>query len=219
MPDAQEIRAVGFLDLAGYTSLTDVHGDEAAADVVERFCAVVQESLAPGDVLVKSIGDAVLVHAADEDGLAELSARVCARLDAEPAFPVLRVGLHCGPVVLRAGDVFGGTVNLAARVAAQAQGGQVLATASYADGLAAGRWPTRHLGPTHIKGLPAKVDVVELEICRHPEDGPVDPVCGMALTLGASIRVALDGDEVAFCSRDCLVRWVAGLEDQRDTAR
>lgn len=207
----QVVRAVGFLDLAGYTSLTDVHGDEAAADVVDRFCAVVRDALGEQDVLVKSIGDAVLVHSVDAEALAGLSARVCATLDTEPAFPVLRVGLHAGPVVLRGGDVFGGTVNLAARVAAQAHGGQVLATASFAAALS-GRWAVSPVGALTLKGLPQAVDVVAVELCPHPESRPVDPVCGMAFTRGAApATVLLDGEEVVFCSRDCLRRWAAAL--------
>ncbi|TAL26655.1 MAG: adenylate/guanylate cyclase domain-containing protein [Frankiales bacterium] len=208
----QLVRAVGFLDLAMYTSLTDVHGDEAAADVVDRFCAVVRDALGNDDVLVKSIGDAVLVHSADPDALAALAARVCVRLDAEPAFPVLRVGLHVGPVLLRAGDIFGGTVNIAARVAAQAHGGQVLATAAFADDLVDDRWPRSPLGAVQFKGLPDAVDVVELELCPHPEQRQIDPACGMAVAAGAAAAtVRLEGEEIAFCSRDCLVRWAAGL--------
>lgn len=205
------VRAVGFLDLAGYTSLTDVHGDDAAVEVVQRFCGIVREELGAEDVLVKSIGDAVLVHTGSAPTLAALSARVCARLDAEPAFPVLRVGLHAGPVVLRDGDVFGATVNLAARIAAQARGGQVLSTASFAAELGTDRWPARPLGPQELKGLPAPVDVVELELCPHPEDRPVDPVCGMALGHGSAATVLLDGQRIGFCSRACLRRWAEGL--------
>ena len=212
MPDGRPVRAVGFLDLAGYTSLTEVHGDDAAVDVVSRFCGVVRASLACGDVLVKSIGDAVLVHAPDPTALAALSARVCTTLDAEPAFPVLRVGLHAGPVVLHEGDVLGGTVNLAARVAAQAAGGQVLATAAFADALPAGSWLQQRLGYYELKGLSAPVELVELALCPHPDDRTVDPVCGMALTDGSAVlRVQVDGVQVSFCSRACLRRWAAAL--------
>lgn len=208
----QDARAVGFLDLAGYTALTDVHGDDAAADVVERFCAVVRASLTDQDVLAKSIGDAVLVHSTGPDALAALAARVCTRLDAEPAFPVLRVGLHAGPVVLRGGDLFGGTVNLAARIAAQARGAQVLATAEFADGLTEGRWTATALGALELKGLPDPVDVVELVLCAHPQERPVDPVCGMAVARASvAATIVLEGVEVVFCSRECLRRWAAAL--------
>ena len=111
---SEPIRAVGFLDLAGYTALTDVHGDQAAVDSVEHFCTVVRASLGHDDVLVKSIGDAVLVHSPTAGALALLAARVCRALDEHDAFPVLRIGLHLGPVIVRDGDLFGGTVNIAA---------------------------------------------------------------------------------------------------------
>ena len=212
MPDDDSTMcAVGFLDLAGYTSLTEVHGDQTAVEVVERFCAVVRASLARDDVLVKSIGDAVLVLSPDAPALAALSARVCAALDTEAAFPVLRVGLHAGPVVRRDGDVFGGTVNVAARIAAQAGGGQVLATASFAAALPGARWPVRRLGARELKGLLEPVELVELELCPHPQDRPVDPVCGMALGDEAAATVLVEGQRTDFCSRDCLRRWVSGL--------
>ena len=127
--------------------------------------------------------------------------------------PVLRVGLHAGPVVLRGGDVFGSTVNIAARVAAQARGSQVLATPTFAGGLTGGRWAASPLGALQLKGLPDPVEVMQLELCPHPEQRPVDPVCGMAVTRGAAAAtvVVTDDLEVVFCSRDCLRRWVAAL--------
>lgn len=213
MPDeGRTSRAVGFLDLAGYTSLTDVHGDATAVEVVARFCDVVRDALGPGDRLVKSIGDAVLVHSQDPAMLASLSARICATLDAEPAFPVLRVGLHAGPVVLVDGDVFGGTVNVAARLAAQARGGQVLASRTFSEALPAGRWPTTSLGDLPLKGLSDPVAVVELELCPHPGQRLVDPVCGMAVDgEAAAATVTLGREQVVFCSVACLVRWATSL--------
>ena len=203
----QPVRAVGFLDLAGYTALTEVHGDQAAVDVVETFCDLVRASLSDGDVLVKSIGDAVLLLSPEAAALAELAGRVCAAVDAEPAFPVLRTGLHVGPVVLRRFDVFGGTVNVAARVAAQASGGQVLATRSFAEALGPSRWPVRHLGPRALKGLSAAVDVVELDLCPSPAGRAVDPVCGMSLLTGEGIEVAHARGPVRFCGPSCAARW------------
>ena len=205
-------RAVGFLDLAGYTSLTDVHGDDAAVEVVDRFCAVVRGCLGDGDVLVKSIGDAVLVHSSDAPALTSLSARICATLDSEAAFPILRVGLHNGPVVLRDDDVLGATVNVAARITAQAKGGQVLASSGFASSLAPDAWQVRPLGPFRLKGLTEPVDLVELELCPHPQDRPVDPVCGMALSATVAARLELDGRQWSFCSQQCLRRWTAALD-------
>lgn len=201
--------AVGFLDLAGYTTLTAVHGDDSAADVAERFAALVRAALGPGDELVKSIGDGALVVSPSADALAGLAERVCRALDVEPAFPVLRVGLHAGPVVRRGGDVYGGTVNTAARVAALAAGGQVLATDALVRRLGVPR-ASRPLGPVALKGLPEAVVLHDLDLCPVPHERLVDPVCGMAVMPVAVVgQLRVDGQSIVFCSTGCVSRYLA----------
>lgn len=201
--------AVGFFDLAGYSTMTVVHGDESAADVAERFSALVRSALGDGDELIKSIGDGALVVSETATNLAALAHRVCAALDAEPAFPVMRVGLHAGALVRRGGDIFGATVNTAARVAALAAGGQVLATESFVGELA-GAYPTRGLGPVQLRGLPAPVDLHDLELCPVPHERLVDPVCGMAVLPSARVgQVYDDTGPVVFCSKACMRRYLA----------
>ena len=212
-PDRPTI-AVGFFDLAGYTTLTAVHGDDSAADVAERFCALVRGALTEGDELIKSIGDGVLVVSTSAAGLAALAHGVCAALDAEPAFPVLRVGLHLGPVVRRSGDVFGGTVNAAARVAALAAGGQVLASDALVAQLA-GSYRTRPLGPVVLRGLPEPVVLHDLELCPAPHERLLDLVCGMALLPGAVIGQLRNEDGmVVFCSAGCLQQYLSSAPAQ-----
>lgn len=57
--------AVSFADLAGFTALTEAHGDVIAADIAERFVAVAESVMDTGDRLVKAIGDAVLLTSVD----------------------------------------------------------------------------------------------------------------------------------------------------------
>ena len=65
-PVADEINAaVTFADLAGFTALTEAHGDIVAADIAERFVAVAESIMGTGDRLVKAIGDAVLITSDD----------------------------------------------------------------------------------------------------------------------------------------------------------
>lgn len=201
--------AVAFFDLAGYTTMTLVHGDESAADIAERFSALVKAALDTDDELIKSIGDGALVVSATATGLAALAHRVCAALDAEPAFPVLRVGLHSGALVRRADDVFGAAVNTAARVAALAAGGQVLATDCFVSDLG-GAYPLRDLGPVQLRGLPEPVVLHEIELCPSPHQRMVDPVCGMAVLPSARAgQVNDDNGLVVFCSKACMRRYLA----------
>lgn len=203
-------RTIAFVDLAGFTALTDVHGDEDAADVAARFCQLARDSLGPGDRLVKSIGDAVMLESPGPSEAVALVGRLCAATDAEPAFLVVRTGVHHGPVIERDGDVFGATVNLASRVAAQAGGGQVLATAVVAEAAHAAGVVVRPLGPVMLRSIPEPVDLYELEPCPPPRQRAVDPVCHMAVDRTAAPgRLRHRGHEHWFCSLACAAAFAA----------
>jgi adenylate cyclase len=121
----------------------------------------------------------------------------------------MRVGLHVGPVVRRAGDVFGATVNLAARVAALADGGQVLATDALVSQLGGG-YGTRPLGPVALRGIAGPVVLHDVELCPAPHTRQVDPVCGMAVLPSAVVGQLRSGEQtLVFCSRERLARYVA----------
>ena len=125
--------AVVFADLDGFTALTEVHGDLDAAEVATGFADLARGALEPGARLVKTLGDAVMITAKDVDEALQTALNVVAAVDRVDDYPTVSAGVHAGPVVERAGDVFGATVNLAARVAAHAAPGQVLCTKAVAD--------------------------------------------------------------------------------------
>jgi adenylate cyclase len=118
-----------FADMVGFTAFTAEHGDEAAADLAIAFCHEVSRLAAEhGAETVKAIGDAVMVRAADAHDAVKFAAAVLDHLSGHRGFPPIRIGMHTGPAVERAGDWFGATVNLAARVAGAAAGGEALVT-------------------------------------------------------------------------------------------
>lgn len=85
------------VDLAGYTALTETHGDEHAAELATTFTALARDSLGSGDRLIKPIGDAVLLTAPDPDaGISLVDRLLSASADLE-GFPLARAGLHHGP--------------------------------------------------------------------------------------------------------------------------
>ena len=127
------IPAMSFLDLAGYTRLTEERGDRAAAALAERLAVLVDRSSREhGGVPVKWLGDGVMVHSREPAG-AVLSALELVEQLPEAGLPPAHVGVAAGPVVVQGGDYFGRTVNLAARIAAHAGAGQVLVSQSVAD--------------------------------------------------------------------------------------
>jgi class 3 adenylate cyclase len=199
-------RTVAFVlaDLAGYVALTEAHGNAGAAEVIERFVAVTHASLAPGARLVERTGDQVVVAADDPRAALETALRLTAGAAREPLFPLIRVAVHAGPVLERAGAYFGAALNIAARVAAHAQPGQILCTDALAGtGRELPGVEVRPLGPVALRHVVEPVALFELT--TGPATPPaIDLVCFMQLapeSAAASVRL---GDVVYyFCSESC----------------
>jgi YHS domain-containing protein len=114
-------------------------------------------------------------------------------------------------VLYREGDYVGGTVNLAARVAAEATRGQLLVTAAV-RGSASGldEIAFAPLGRREMRGISEPVELFEVRLAGADVHREVDPVCGMALSpseVGAEL--SMGGVRYAFCSEACLQRFVA----------
>ena len=143
---AQRPPAICFLDLTGYTRMTDERGDEAAADLAAQLARLVQRtSSRHGGKPVKWLGDGVMFH------FPRPAAGVLAALEmvagaSEAGLPPAHVGLHAGPVLFQGGDYFGRTVNVAARIADYARQGEVLVSQEVVD--ASGEGETR--GRLHV---------------------------------------------------------------------
>jgi adenylate cyclase len=118
VPSRLEVRpAVVFVDLTGFTQMTEERGDDVAAEVAMRLGEVALETVAGrGGRIVKLLGDGVLVRFDDATAAAECALDLLVALP-RAGLPTAHAGLAAGPLIIREGDVFGRTVNLAARVA------------------------------------------------------------------------------------------------------
>ena len=141
--------AIAFADLAGYTRLTEEIGEEEALELVERFVDLVSASLPDDARVIKTIGDEAMVVGADARGLADWAVGFQALATERPR---PRIGLHCGHALYRDGDYYGRAVNLAARVAARAAGGEVLVTREVRDAAGA-NLAFSHIGQVKLKGF------------------------------------------------------------------
>lgn len=156
--------AICFLDLSGYTRLTEERGDAAAADLAGRLSRLVQRTSGQhGGKPIKWLGDGVMFHFR-EPGPGVVAALEMVEGAREADLPPAHVGLHAGPVLFQEGDYFGRTVNVAARIADYARQGEVLVSDEV---VAASKVPgVRYepIGPVELKGL---TEAVSLHVARR----------------------------------------------------
>ena len=164
--------AILFADISGSTRLYEILGDVAArtkvADCLEMLRSVVERYKG---IVIKTIGDEIMctfptaedaataaceMHEILEDDVTEQTA-------AGPISLTIRVGMHFGPAILESGDVFGGAVNVAARMASMAKGGQIITTQNAIDEMSAiMRASTRFIDRAPVKGKKETIDIFEV---------------------------------------------------------
>ena len=203
-----------FIDIAGFTALTETHGASTAADLVERFVAIAEDALQRQGSIVDRAGDALFVITPQPDQAVGFVSRLVARALGEADFPMLRAGLHFGEAIKRADSYFGPDVNLAARVSAKATGGQVLATDRVAKvartqfGIA-----VSSMGLVALRNIVKPVELFSLALSPEQESVVIDPVCRMRVSPAAAPGRLRFGDrDFWFCSLDCASRFAATPE-------
>jgi adenylate cyclase len=145
--------AICFVDLAGYTQLTEERGDEVAAHVAGRLAALVNDiSRSRGGRPVRWLGDGGMFYFR-ESGTAVIAGLDVVERAPAADLPPAHVGIHTGPVISQDGDVYGRTVNLAARIAAYARAGQVVVSEETAHRSGDERLRLEPLGAVSLKGV------------------------------------------------------------------
>jgi adenylate cyclase len=143
--------AICFVDLTGYTRLTEERGDRFAADVAAQLASLVKDiARRRGGSSIRWLGDGGMFHFRDPAAAVEAGLDM---VEQAPAIglPPAHIGIHAGPVIFQDGDVYGRTVNLASRLASVAQAGEVVVSedvAQWADGFS-----YQDIGPVTLKGV------------------------------------------------------------------
>lgn len=154
--------AMCFLDITGYTRLTQERGDEAAASLAGTLSRVVQRaSVQHGGRAVKWLGDGVMFHFPDP-GPGVVAALDMVEGVADAGLPPAHVGLHAGPIIFQEGDYYGQTVNIASRIAEYARPGEVLVSQAVVDTAAASKGlgtTFTQIGPVELKGVAGAMDL------------------------------------------------------------
>ena len=164
--------AILFADISGSTRLYEILGDVAArtkvADCLEMLRSVVERYKG---IVIKTIGDEIMCTFPTAEGAATAACEMHEILEddateqtaAGPISLTIRVGMHFGPAILESGDVFGDAVNVAARMASMAKGGQIITTQNAIDEMSAiMRASTRFIDRAPVKGKKETIDIFEV---------------------------------------------------------
>jgi class 3 adenylate cyclase/YHS domain-containing protein len=214
---AKNQQQIAFLiaDLSGYTALTEAHGDLSAAQVVERYGEIVLSALSAETELVERVGDEVLIASPIVERVIETAVSLRAKIEQEPLFPSMHVGLHAGTALKQGNRYFGSALNLTSRVAAYARGGQILCTdevAARAQKVAG--LELLPLGRVHFRNIVNPVAVFEIVTGDERREALViDPVCRMQVNREtAPARLPFKNRSFYFCSFECARIFVESPE-------
>ena len=186
--------AVLFADIAGSTKLYDTLGDTRAKLMVDECIGLMRDIVGRyAGRIIKTIGDEVMCVLPDADSGHLAATDMQLKIAALPAVSdvkrAIRVGFHFGPVIEESNDVFGDTVNLAARMAGLAKGMQIITTLATVERLSpALRDSTRKIAALAVKGKGDDVEVCEV-IWQDGEDLTMATPSTMAPAVRSELRV------------------------------
>jgi adenylate cyclase len=143
--------AICFVDLTGYTRLTEERGDRFAADVAAQLASLVKDiSRRRGGSPIRWLGDGGMFHFREPARAVDAGLDMVEQAPAS-GLPPAHIGIHAGPVIFQDGDVYGRIVNLASRLASVAQAGEVVVSEEVVQ--QAGGFNFQDIGPVTLKGL------------------------------------------------------------------
>lgn len=201
-------RNFAFLDLSGFTALTELEGDERAVSVLSAFRIKLRDICSRRGVrIAKWLGDGAMLVGVEARPLLEATLEV--HYGVRGTATEVRSGISSGEVILLEGDDYvGHPVNVAARLCDLARGGEFLAAPSVLDALP--KWGTVLVTQERmVRGLERPLPVACLGLRPVGESGFTDPVCGIPLTAETAAEVVRDplGEPVWLCSESCRDTW------------
>ncbi len=158
LPLPDTLPAIAFVDISGYTTMTERQGDTEAVRASEIIREHAQRvARAHQGSLVKLLGDGAMVHFQDaRQAVAAIWDLV--GILGEDGLPA-HAGIHAGSMMEHDGDFYGSTVNLASRITGQAGAGEVLVSAPVVGPTPSQGFDFEALEPVQLKGIDRPVEL------------------------------------------------------------
>lgn len=154
MPPGSTRSTIVFVDLALFSTLAEMEGDEAAVRVVDRFDQSIRELSSRHDGrVVKQIGDEFMLIFREPAAAVRFAVDLQETMARTERFVALRTGIHHGPVIYRLGDYWGRAVNVAARIVSMAMASSIIVTEPVAKAAADEGIQVVELGVRELRGM------------------------------------------------------------------
>jgi adenylate cyclase len=196
--------AILVADLSGYTALTETHGALSAADLIDKYIEIVNNSLVGDSYLHERVGDEVLIVSDSSDNLLSTAVILLSNVLQEYKFLHIHGALHYGKVLKRNKSFFGSAVNLTSRIASQAKPGIFLCSDDFLSALTDKKACSfNSLGKYNFKNVSEEKEIFEI-IAGEPTNLHIDPVCRMLLNADEKHVSHPSKLDIFFCSVNCL---------------
>lgn len=200
---SEENIAILMADLTGYTALTETHGAGGAADIIDNYLAIVNDSLVGESYLHEQTGDEVMIVSASADNLLATAQKLMEATSRKNNFLQVHGGLHYGRILKRNNKFFGTTINLAARIAGKANPGTIWGSEDYVNALDHRPGSFQSKGKHYFKNISEPNEVFEL-IPATGKQLQVDPVCKMLISEKENAVPHPAQEHLFFCDHACL---------------
>jgi adenylate cyclase len=204
----EENIAILMADLSGYTALTETHGSVSAADLIDKYLAIVENCLVGDSRLHERTGDEVMIISASPDCLLATSLLIMKETSEQENFLQVHGGLHLGKALKRNNSYFGAAINLTSRIAAKAKPGTFLCSEDFANSLSgkslSGLVPA---GKHRFKNVSEEKEMFEITN-ENKNAFFIDPVCRMLILDTNKATKHSGAAGIFFCSPDCLEIYI-----------
>ena len=200
----EENIAILIADLSGYSALTETHGSASAADLIDKYLAIVENCLDRDSKVHERTGDEVMIVSKSTDSLLLTALNIIRTTSAEDNFLQVHGGLHIGNMLKRNNSFFGSAINITSRIAAAASPGTFWCSEEFVHSLSESSSSNlKPKGKHSFRNISEGKEMYEAS-SKIKQSYFIDPVCRMQILDSSKAKKHPESKDIFFCSPRCL---------------